>query len=100
MALSQKKIDKIFRDVHSGKIDIDNLPDELSLFTYNEIIKFVEDGFGDLDSGLKVGRMDSYKGNISAFSGAKTFQNVKDLTNFVFLEDGSKRPFKQFVRTL
>ena len=96
MALSKSKIDKIYKGIHSGAIDIDNLPNELSAYTYGELIKFVEHGFGNLDSGLKTTKFELYQGNISEFSGAKTFQQVKDMTNFVFNEDGSKRKFKEF----
>lgn len=96
MALSRKQIDKIFKDVHSGSIGIHNIPTELSAFTYDEIIRFVEDGFGKLNSSIKIKRMSSYDDNIVAFSGAKTFQQSKDLSSFVFLPDGSKRPFKEF----
>jgi SPP1 gp7 family putative phage head morphogenesis protein len=98
MALSQKKIDEIYRGIHSGAITIETLPDELSAYTYGELIKFVENGFGPLDNALKIGKMELYNGNISAFSGAKTFQEVKDLTNFVFNEDGSKRKFSEFKK--
>lgn len=88
--------DKIFRDIHSGKIDIDNLPDELSAWTHSQLMKFVQDGFGDVDNTLKATRMVSYDNNIVAFSGAKTFQNVKDLNSFVFTPEGAKRPFKEY----
>jgi SPP1 gp7 family putative phage head morphogenesis protein len=96
MGLPQKKLEQIFKKVHSGKIDIDSLPAELSQFTYDEIMRFVRDGFGELDTGFKEKRMASYDDNIVAFSGAKTFQQVKDLNSFVFNPDGSKRPFKEF----
>jgi len=96
MALSKKKLDEIFKGIHSGKISIDNLPKELSQFTYDELIKFVQQGFGDLNNELKVARMASYDNNIVAFSGAKTFQQVKDLNNFVLSPDGTKRPFKEY----
>jgi SPP1 gp7 family putative phage head morphogenesis protein len=96
MAIPKKKLDEIFQGVHSGKIDIDNLPKELSQFTYTELMAFVSDGFGDLDSPVKINRMAAYDNNISAFSGAKTFQQVKDLNSFVFTAEGAKRPFKEF----
>lgn len=95
-AIPKKKLDEIFQGVHSGKIDIDNLPQELSQFTYTELMAFVADGFGELNSPVKINRMAAYDNNISAFSGAKTFQQVKDLNSFVFNPDGSKRPFKEF----
>ena len=94
--LTKSQIDKILKGIHSGEIDIDNIPYELSAFTYSELIMFVESGFGKLDSAFKTAKMELYKGNVSAFSGAKTFQEVKDLTNYTFNTDGSKRKFKEF----
>jgi hypothetical protein len=94
--LSEKKLEQIFRGVHTGKIDIENLPVLLSQFTYDEIMSFVEKGFGKIDNELKAARMINYDQNIVAFSGAKTFQQVKDLNSFVFMPDGSKRPWKEY----
>ena len=96
MALSQKKINEIFKGIHSGSINLDNLPTELSSFTYDEIIKFIQSGFGELTTEFKVAKMSAYDNNIVAFSGAKTFQEVKDLNSFVFTEEGAKRSFKEF----
>lgn len=94
--MTKKQIEKILKGIHSGDIDIDSIPHELSAFTYSELMTFVESGFGKLDSVFKTAKMELYQGNVSAFSGAKTFQEVKDLTNFTFNPDGSKRPFKEF----
>ena len=96
MALSQRKLESIFQGIHSGKISIESLPLELSQFTYDELMKFVSKGYGELDSDFKIRKMAAYDKNITAFSGAKTFQEVNDLNNFVFNADGSKRAFKEF----
>jgi len=82
---------KILESIYEGEI-----PEELSMFTYAELIKFVEDGFGKLDSDFKVSKFAEYEKNIVAFSGAKTFQEAKDLSNFVFNDKGEKRAFKEF----
>jgi hypothetical protein len=94
--LSEKQLERIFRKIHAGEIDIDNLPVELSRYTYDQLISFVQDGFGEINSDLKAARMVSYDQNIVAFSGAKTFQQVKDLNSFIFTPDGAKRPFKEY----
>lgn len=96
MPLPKKNIEQIFEGVYSGEIDINNLPVMLSEFTYDELMKFVKDGFGKLSTEAKQLKFDFYDRNITAFSGAKNFQEVKDLNRLVFLEDGSKRPFKEF----
>lgn len=94
--MSEKELEEIFRDIYLGKILIENLPKALSAFTYSKIMKFVQDGFGSLDSDFKAARMISYDKNIVAFSGAKTFQQVKDLNSFVFTGEGAKRPWKEY----
>lgn len=88
--------DEIFKGIHAGEIDIDNLPDAMSAYTYSELMKFVQSGFGELNSDFKAARMVKYDQNIVAFSGAKTFQQVKDLNSFVFTGDGAKRPWKEY----
>lgn len=96
MELSKTQIDKFFKDIHSGKITIENIPVELSKYTYDELMPFVAKGFGEIDSTIKNVKINLYKKNISAFSGAKSFQEVNDMTRLSFLSDGSKRPFKEF----
>lgn len=95
-ALKLKDIDRILKAIYEGDISFRKLPKLLSQFTFDEIISFVQKGFGELSSDFKTAKMTAYESNIVAFSGAKTFQQVKDINNFVFLPDGSKRPFKEF----
>lgn len=96
MALSNRKLEEIFKGIHAGRISIENLPFELSKFTFDEIMAFVVEGFGGLDTEFKTTKMGLYENNITAFSGAKNFQMVKDINSFVFDETGAKRKFSEF----
>jgi SPP1 gp7 family putative phage head morphogenesis protein len=101
MPLTKKQIKQIIEEVYSGDTSLFNLPDQLFRFTFEELINSVEDGFGggvgDFKKGsIRAVRSLDYRQNILEFSGAKTFNNVKDLTLFVFDEDGTKRSFKEF----
>jgi SPP1 gp7 family putative phage head morphogenesis protein len=101
MPLTKKQINTLLEGVHSGELSLFNLPEEIFTFTFTELIGSVESGFGggvgDFASGsLRAVRSVDYQQNIFTFSGAKTFNEVKDLSMFVFAEDGTKRPFKEF----
>jgi len=92
---------ELITGVFSSFFSVFNLPSKLFEYTFNSLIDRVEKGFkGGIDSippfTPKHEIAVKMRENINVFSGAKTFQNVKDLSNFVFLPDGSKRPFKEF----
>lgn len=100
MPLTKKQIETLLEGIHSGGISLLDLPEDIFKFTFTELIGSVENGFGggvgDFPSGsLRAVRSVDYRQNIFTFSGAKTFNEVKDLSLFVFKE-GIKRPFKEF----
>jgi len=101
MPITNKEIEKILRGIWKGEISIFSLPKRIFEFTYSELIGVVDNGFGggvgDFQEGsFKANKALAYQNNISVFSGAKTFQEVKDMSMFIFKNDGSKRPFKEF----
>jgi hypothetical protein len=101
MALTKKQIEELLIGIHEGGISLFELPKDIFLFTFTELIDSVESGFGggvgDFPKGsIRATRAVDYRQNIFTFSGAKTFNEVKDLSMFVFAEDGTKRPFKEF----
>lgn len=101
MTLTEEQLERLFRGIHSGDISLFNLPEFLFLFSFIELMRSVDSGFGgsvkDFETGsLKFNRSIDYRKNISVFSGAKTFQEVKDLSMFVFAEGDIKRPFAEF----
>lgn len=94
--LTKKQIDELIKKVHSGEISVFDLPEEVFLFNFNELFKEVKKGFGAINTVFKETRLNEYRLNIGIFSGAKTFNEVKDLSQFVFNQDGTKRPLKEF----
>lgn len=99
--LSKKQIEKLLQGVFNGEISLFNLPTEIFKFTYSELIKVVDAGFGGGVGDFAEGTIRDIvarnsRQNIFTFSGAKTFNEVKDLSLFVFNEDGTKRTFKEF----
>jgi len=96
--MGEDQINELITGVYEGKYTPNNLPDWLYNYTNSELSAMVSAGFGKLQAGdvLETEKAFYYRGNISRFSGAKTFQTVKELTDYVFNEDGKKRNFKQF----
>lgn len=101
MPLSKKQIEKLLKGVHSGEISVFNLPEDVFKYTFVELINSVDTGFGGSvtkfpEGSIRAIRAMDYRQNIFTFSGAKTFNEVKDLSLYVFNEDGTKRKFKEF----
>jgi SPP1 gp7 family putative phage head morphogenesis protein len=96
------EIEKIINDIYGGSISREVLPVGL----YNDIKarlnKAVFDGFGgtysDFDTSTEAGlMMAGFEKNIAVFSGAKTFQQVNDMSNFLFTGT-DKIPFGEFKK--
>jgi len=99
--LTKKEIEKLLQDIYSGETSLFNLPENIFKFTFAELINSVESGFGggvgSFPAGsLRATRAIDYRQNIFTFSGAKIFNEVKDLSLYVFDENGIKRSFKEF----
>lgn len=88
--------------VFEGDITPKKLPNELYDFTFEELMLPVSDGFGipiDFEENTKrYTKAVNFKQNINLFSGAKTFQNVLELSNNVFDAKGFKRSFSDFKK--
>ena len=98
MPLSKKEKDLLLRNIWNGRIHDRNLPGNLYVDTGNELHDGWEEGFGDFDKSdaallaIAVG----LNQNVYKFSAAKTFQQVKDMSNFIVDKDGFIRPFRDF----
>jgi len=94
---SQKKL---LAGIFSGDYSKFNLPDFLFLFTFEELLEEVNKGFGEAsafaEGSVRRGYADAFRFNMNTFSGAKTFQEVNNLSRLVFTEEGFKRPFAEF----
>lgn len=97
MGLPIDILDDLIDGVFEGRYTLDDLPLPLYLHTANGLDQSVIQGFGAGATEVKeVEKAFYFKENVSRFSGAKTFQEVRTLSDLVFQEDGSKRPYKEF----
>ncbi len=86
--------------VYSGQLSLFELPIELYNKFFNEFMEGVFKGWGipigDSIEGPAWGTVRKLRLNMSFFSGAKTFQEMADMTNKLFTSDGKLRPFEDF----
>jgi SPP1 gp7 family putative phage head morphogenesis protein len=99
--LIYKNQSKLIRGVYGGEISPFVLPTDLFEFTFFSLSKIVAATFG-LPSDFSKGsfgfkRSTQMKNNLSVFSGAKTFQEVVELSSNVVVE-GSVLPFNEFKK--
>jgi len=77
---------------------VKELPSWLYAYTATSLDSSFWAGFGNVPVGDDILNNKAYefRQNIGRFSGAKTYQNAKELSDYVFDDDGKKRPFAQF----
>ena len=82
---SDKETEKLFRDIHSQKIHLFNLPKNLYNATGEELTEGVFDGFGaSPDINIQAPANDTIrqlKKSVYQFSAAKQFQFISDMQN-------------------
>ena len=99
---SDAEIEKIVNDVYGGSISRDVLPVGLYEDIRKRLNKAVFEGFGgsysQFDTSTEAGLiMAGFEKNIAVFSGAKTFQQINDMSNFLF-SGKDKVPFGEFKK--
>lgn len=99
---TNEQIDDLVTKVHAGVITPTNLPVDLYDLVTARLMSGVFDGFGGAFSDFELNSpfydlLAEYEVNIQVFSAAKTFQQVKDMSNLVFI-NGQKTPFVEFRR--
>jgi SPP1 gp7 family putative phage head morphogenesis protein len=96
-----KGSEKLIEGVYAGLISPVVLPSELFEFTFFSLSKVLSETFGlpiDFAKGsFSWRRSTQMKNNLSVFSGAKTFQEVLELSSNV-LVDGQVLPFHKFKK--
>lgn len=98
MPLPQATIEELIEGFYEGKYSVFNLPKTVYIYNATQLDGMFFAGYGQVPTGAikEIEKAVNFRTNIGRFSGAKTFQQSKDLTDFVFLEDGKKRPFAEF----
>ena len=103
--------ESLIAGVYEGVVTPRKLPEDLYSFTALSLMGASWFSFGlpsEFERGLpwltarqnalRLERAIVIKNNLSVFSGAKTFQNVVDLSNAVFDDAGVLRPFSEFKK--
>ena len=96
---SDSYVDEIITGVYSGLYTINNLPKSL----YEEIGRRLTQGLYDglatgnaLTTIADPGYINTLRNNIYTFSGAKTWNEVKLMSDFLIDENGNARSFKEY----
>lgn len=102
MNWSERDIEKLLLAIFNGTFSGARLPKKLYLDTYKQLFSAVETVFGgDVESFVDGSPdrllLEHFKYNVAIFSGAKTHQNVVDITNEIF-KDGEKQSFSEFKK--
>jgi len=98
--LQTDRIEQLIDGIYTGEISVFDLP----VWLYSHTVKNLDNsfflGFGTINKSevLELEKAKYFRTNIGRFSGAKTFQEIKKLTDNVFLENGKKMPFAQFKK--
>jgi SPP1 gp7 family putative phage head morphogenesis protein len=94
-------INEIITGVHSGLYTLTNLPESLYLETAERLTKSLLEGVAESKVIPSIADPDfirALRNNAYVFSGAKTFQEVKTMSDFIFDENGELRSFADFKK--
>jgi SPP1 gp7 family putative phage head morphogenesis protein len=97
MKFTDKQIDNLFKSIYEGLITVDNLPEDLYFAIANYVKRGLYEGFGGTLADFEFGGTDyellnELRTNTYLFSGAKTYQQVREFSSFV----GDSKTFKDF----
>lgn len=97
--MTDDEIRKLLETIHGGKVDPYNLPEDLYYATAEVLKKGLGMGFGtdfDMMPEKDLQLLDELTDNIYMFSAAKTYQQVRDMTDALTDDDGKVRTFREF----
>ena len=100
--MTEKEINRLLQDVYRGKISLDELPVDLFLMTGKKLQQALYQGFGQTLKSKDIEApayelLNSLRNNAYRFSGAKTFQNIKDTQALMMDGKGYIRSFSEFL---
>lgn len=98
---SQQQLSDLLNGVYADKINAHKLPEDLYFATANYLKDALIKGFYKEVGSYAMTKVDKellaeLRENIYMFSAAKTYQQVRVMSDAVADEDGAKRPFKEF----
>jgi len=94
-------IDQIIAGVHTGLYTLEKLPKALYLETADRLVKSMLDGIAESKVIPEIANPDfirALRNNAYVFSGAKTFQEVRTMSDFLVDENGNFRSFADFKK--
>jgi len=99
--LSEEDEDELVEEIYAGAIAVRNLPYGLFKKIEEDLTEGMVKGYGvapeDLAEGTETHRIGKkLKGNVRVFSAAKTFQQVREMSEQVVDGAGNKRSFQEF----
>lgn len=97
------ELERLLNNLYSGAVNPSRLPTDLYNKTLKVLLDAVYKGFGGTLSDFPEDTSNNlllkhFERNIAIFSGAKTFQQVKDMSQAVFTPEGFKRDYSEFKR--
>ena len=96
---SDEYIDEIISGVHSGLYTLENLPESLYLELGKRLEGALYEGIGSnvsLNTIENPTYINTLRNNIFTFSGAKTWQQINEMSAFLVDENGDTRTFKEY----
>lgn len=100
--MTQQEINDILKRVYDGQITLEALPVELYEYYAAELQKAVYKGYRKTLNNLVIASdewtvLNYFRENVNIFSGAKTFQQINDLQNFILDKNKELRPFYDYM---
>jgi SPP1 gp7 family putative phage head morphogenesis protein len=88
MKYTDKQIEELISGVYAGKITVDKLPEDLYLAIGDNLESAIREGWGPLATNIPLGTPDvplynALRENVYIFSAAKTYQQVRDMAEFI-----------------
>ena len=91
-------IGRVMKQVYERKVKTGDIDEELFRKTYEELNKKAAEGWGkdDYDDPEQAEEPQRIRDNLFKFSGAKTYQEIKEMNDALYDEKGKKRSYQDF----
>lgn len=91
-------IGRVMKQVYERKVKTGDIDEELFRKTYEELNKKAAEGWGkdDYDDPEQAEEPQRIRDNLFKFSGAKTYQEIKEMNDALYDENGKKLSYKDF----
>lgn len=97
----EKTVNDVINGVFSGKYTYDNLPESVYFRVAKELTKGMDKGLKAVGQAADITDKNftrALKNNAYVFSGAKTFQQVREMSDFLADSQGKQMPFGEYEK--